>query len=76
VDPNNIKILEAHENDLKKLQSICIETFIESFAHLNVKAALQKYLDENFNSNQLQREFEIPIQSSSLLRMIVKKRAI
>ena len=46
--------------DLPQLQQIARQTFVEAFGSENTKQAFNKYLDKNFNLDQLQREYDNP----------------
>jgi ribosomal protein S18 acetylase RimI-like enzyme len=55
-----IEIKEIGLPETDKLQLISKQTFVETYADLNTKENMQKYLDENFAAEQLTRELSNP----------------
>ena len=56
----NIKIRKVMMWDVEDLQSIGRETFSASFGAENSASDMQKYLDENFNTEKVKSELENP----------------
>ena len=56
----NIRIVKASVSDLKTLQKIGKQTFIETFAYSNSDEDMQKYLQQNFSEEQLTQELNNP----------------
>lgn len=57
---NNIVIRKAGTQDLKQLQEISTETFVETFAEVNTKEDMDKYLAERLSLTQLSAELNDP----------------
>jgi diamine N-acetyltransferase len=51
---SDIRIANIH--DTKTLSDLSSVTFFETFAHVNKKEDMDKYLSENFNFNQIKNE--------------------
>ncbi|WP_042472559.1 GNAT family N-acetyltransferase [Bacillus ndiopicus] len=51
-----IKIEKCKQDDLKKLQSVSIETFYETFKDQNSAENMEAYLAKAFNEEQLKKE--------------------
>ncbi len=51
-----IEIRQVNLADLTQLRSISMQTFIESFAHLNTADNMQKYLEDNLSIEKLTSE--------------------
>lgn len=58
--PQNITLTQVTLSDLKTLQQISKETFVETFAALNTKENMQKYLDEALSLEKLSAELISP----------------
>lgn len=56
----NISFRKCNIQDLKVLRSISIETFTNTYAHLNTKENFEKHLESAFNENQLTQELQNP----------------
>lgn len=57
---NNIVIRKAGTQDLKQLQEISTETFVQTFAEVNTKEDMDKYLAERLSLTQLSAELNDP----------------
>ncbi|MDD2792185.1 MAG: GNAT family N-acetyltransferase [Sediminibacterium sp.] len=57
---NNIVIRKAETQDLKQLQEISTETFVQTFAEVNTKEDMDKYLAERLSVTQLFAELNDP----------------
>lgn len=53
---NNIVIRKAGIQDLKQLQEISTETFVQTFAEVNTKEDMEKYLSEHLSLSKLSAE--------------------
>lgn len=53
---NNINIKKVTLNDIDQLQSICRETFKETFAAVNTEENMTKHLEEGFSKERLSAE--------------------
>ena len=53
---NNIVISKAGIQDLKQLQEISTETFVQTFAEVNTKEDMEKYLSEHLSLSKLSAE--------------------
>lgn len=53
-----LKIIPASENELNALREICIQTFSETYRHLNTEANFKKYIQTNFSNKQLLKELQ------------------
>jgi diamine N-acetyltransferase len=56
----DIIVTRATPNDIKTLQLTGRETFLETFAEGNSEADMQKYLDESFSEERINRELHNP----------------
>ncbi|CAH0199449.1 GNAT family N-acetyltransferase [Chryseobacterium sp. Bi04] len=57
---SSITILKAGIDDLETIQNLGIQTFTETFAEDNTDEAMEKYLEESFNTPQLTSELKTP----------------
>ncbi len=55
---SNIKIVKVITGDVSHLQKIGRETFFETFASVNTKENMSKYLEEGFSIEKLKSEIE------------------
>lgn len=55
-----IKIFTISTKNIPQLKKIAEQTFSETFAHLNSAEDMQKYLADNFNPIQLEKELNNP----------------
>ncbi|MCQ9633411.1 GNAT family N-acetyltransferase [Chryseobacterium sp. WG14] len=55
---SSITILKAGIDDLETIQNLGIQTFTETFAEDNTDEAMEKYLEESFNTPQLTSELK------------------
>lgn len=55
---NALKIVSVTEKDLNALSDICIQTFSETYRHLNTEANFKKYIQTNFSKAQLLKELK------------------
>lgn len=53
---NNIVISKVGIQDLKQLQEISTETFVQTFAEVNTKEDMEKYLSEHLSLSKLSAE--------------------
>lgn len=57
---SSIIISKSGEKDLKTLQNIGIQTFTETFAEDNTEEAMEKYLEDSFNTEKIKSELNNP----------------
>jgi ribosomal protein S18 acetylase RimI-like enzyme len=57
---DNIELVKVALDDVNQLQSICRQTFYETYADGNTKENMQKYLDEVFTLDNLIAELTNP----------------
>jgi diamine N-acetyltransferase len=57
---NQTEIKKITLSDINELQSIGRQTFSETFAEVNTKSNMAKYLDDNFNPGKLRSELLTP----------------
>jgi ribosomal protein S18 acetylase RimI-like enzyme len=59
----DVEIRKIKMSDLSQLQKIGIRTFAETFAELNTKEDLEKYIEEGFSIDKLSAELNNPDSS-------------
>lgn len=57
---NNITIRKVDLSDLEELQKVATQAFRETFSEENAEEDMQKYVDEKFNTAQLESELSNP----------------
>ncbi|ORY72994.1 acetyltransferase [Neocallimastix californiae] len=57
---NDIVIRKAELKDVPHLKEVCRRTFFETFADQNTPEDMEKYLETNFNENQITKELNTP----------------
>ncbi|MBI2721492.1 MAG: GNAT family N-acetyltransferase [Bacteroidetes bacterium] len=65
-----LKIVTVTEKDLNALKDICVQTFSETYRHLNTEANFNKYIQTNFNKEKLLNEIN---DENSLIYFIKEK---
>lgn len=55
-----VEIVPVSWEDLESLRAISVQTFTETFAHLNTAADMEKYLLDHLSLQQLKAELEDP----------------
>lgn len=55
-----LEIVPVSMDDLQTLRTISIQTFTETFAHLNTAADMEKYVSDNLSVQRLAAELENP----------------
>lgn len=53
-----LKIVVVTEKELNVLKDICVQTFSETYRHLNTEANFNKYIQENFSTTRLLNELK------------------
>lgn len=59
----NISIRKCTAQDLDMLRDYAIETFYQTFAHLNTAEDMKKYIEDSFNKDKLRCELQNPDSS-------------